>query len=521
MNCDWKLPIGTDVTVVLPGAQGAVSGQVVRSDGAVLAVMVRQHAASQARLDPVPARSDETRRCGVTETALPAAAGGAASNEKDAAPGGPSGAALFGTATTSHILSDSKAIPFAAVRDGRLAFANPAFMSLFRADRDLTGLALPDLLALESREALDKLLADSDAALVTFQGRAIRLDGASFEVELFLARETRGGVSTMCVLAKDGTRHRNADKHLSYLAFTDVLTGLPNRALLMDRLRDAIVKARTETSVLAVLMADLDGFKTVNDTFGHQAGDIVLQTVAQRYLECVHGTDTLARLGGDEFCVLLPVIDDISEAEAVAARVVAATSRPIPIDSQEVRVGVSIGIALFPEHGSTGDAMLGAADAALYDAKRGGRNRYAVASVAYCLKAVSLPLVKWSAGYDVGVAMIDKQHRQLAEHINDLAASLGRGDDQAIISDKLATALAYTRHHFESEERLMNKIDYKDAAAHRGMHAQLLDELQGFSAEWDTRSLSLTARFLQEWLLRHVETADRDLAAALISRGIA
>jgi diguanylate cyclase (GGDEF)-like protein/hemerythrin-like metal-binding protein len=295
-----------------------------------------------------------------------------------------------------------------------------------------------------------------------------------------------------------------------------VLTGLPNRALLMDRLRDAVVKARTETSNLAVLVADLDGFKTINDTFGHQIGDIVLQATAQRFLECVRDTDTLARLGGDEFCVLLPTINDVREAEMVATRFVEATRQPIAIDGQDLRVGVSVGIALFPDHGSTGDAMLAAADAALYDAKRGGRNRHAVASVPCSFKTVSLPLITWTAAHDVGVRMIDKQHRQLAEHINDLAASLRRGDDPAAISQKLETALSYTRHHFESEERLMDKFGFKDAAA----HAQLLDDLQSFSAGWDIRSLSLTARFLQEWLLHHVETADRALAIMLTSRGI-
>jgi hemerythrin-like metal-binding protein len=116
--------------------------------------------------------------------------------------------------------------------------------------------------------------------------------------------------------------------------------------------------------------------------------------------------------------------------------------------------------------------------------------------------------------------MIDKQHRQLAEHINDLAASLRCGDDRAAVSQKLETALSYTRQHFESEERLMDKFDFKDAAAHRKIHAQLLEYLQGFSAGWDMRSLSLTARFLQEWLLHHVETADRDLASMLASQGV-
>jgi len=172
VNCDWELPKGADVTVVLPGAQGVVPGHVVRSDGGMLAVMFQQDAESLAQLDRVLAWFDDTSRGGLTETVLAPTADGAYPNDMDAAVDKPPGAAAFGTATTSGILTDSKAIPFAEVRDGRFAFANPAFLSLFRADKDITGMSLPDLLATESRAAVDKLLADPEDTLVTFHGRA-------------------------------------------------------------------------------------------------------------------------------------------------------------------------------------------------------------------------------------------------------------------------------------------------------------------------------------------------------------
>lgn len=172
VNCDWELPKGADVTVVLPGAQGVVPGHVVRSDGGMLAVMFQQDAESLAQLDRVLAWFDDTSRGGLTETVLAATADCAYPNDMGAAVDGPPGAVAFGTATTSGILTDSKAIPFAEVRDGRFAFANPAFLSLFRADKDITGMSLPDLLATESRAAVDKLLADPEDTLVTFHGRA-------------------------------------------------------------------------------------------------------------------------------------------------------------------------------------------------------------------------------------------------------------------------------------------------------------------------------------------------------------
>jgi hemerythrin len=181
---------------------------------------------------------------------------------------------------------------------------------------------------------------------------------------------------------------------------------------------------------------------------------------------------------------------------------------------------VSVGIALFPDHGSTGDAMVAASDAALYEAKKGGRNRYVLASAVVSPATFSLPLISWTSAHDVGVAMMDQQHRQLADHLNDLAASLRRGDDPAAISDKLAATFSYARHHFESEEHLMDRHGFKDAATHREIHGHLLDDLRSFSVGCDTRSLSLTTRFLQEWLLRHMDSADRELARALRAQGV-
>ena len=426
----------------------------------------------------------------------------------------------IGPATVSRMLTDSRAIPVAVVREGRLVFANPAFLTLFHASAGIIGMAVTELIASQGQAAMRRLLSDPAETPVTFRERAIRLDGSSFDVELLLAREMLDGVPMLCVFAEDVTWRRFSERHLSDLAFTDMLTGLPNRALLLDRLRDAVVEARGRHSSLAVFMADLDGLKRTNDSFGHQAGDVVLQVTAQRFLGCIRDRDTLARLGGDEFCFVLPRVKDHTEAEMVAARLVQAARQPIPVNGEDVRIGTSVGIALFPSHGATGDALIAAADAALYEAKKGGRNRFALATVPGSLTIVSLPLITWTAAHDVGITMIDRQHRQLAEYVNDFAASLRRGDDPGTILDKLAATTSFTRHHFQSEERLMDEYGYAEAAAHREAHAQLLDDLGSFSAGCDTRSLSLTTRFLQEWLLRHVDGADRRLAEVLKSHGV-
>jgi diguanylate cyclase (GGDEF)-like protein/hemerythrin-like metal-binding protein len=263
-------------------------------------------------------------------------------------------------------------------------------------------------------------------------------------------------------------------------------------------------------------MADLDGLKRTNDTLGHQAGDALLQVMAERFLDCIRDSDTVARLGGDEFCILMNEISNGGDAEAIAARIVNAARQPVAVAGQELRVGVSVGIALFPDHGATGNALIAAADAALYEAKRGGRNRYAWAScLASASETYSLPLIKWTEAYEVGVAMIDEQHRKLAEHINELVLSLHRGDPPPTMADKLASTIAYTQFHFASEEHLMVECMFAGAAAHREAHAHLLDDLRNFPIVQDARSLSLTARFLREWLLRHIATMDRALARAI------
>ena len=217
---------------------------------------------------------------------------------------------------------------------------------------------------------------------------------------------------------------------------------------------------------------------------------------------------------------MLPRVSHERDAEMVAARLVEAARQPILINGQEICVGVSVGIALFPKSGTTLDEMIAAADAALYQAKRGGRNRFVLASAQGPCPVASSPLIMWTSANDLGIAIMDKQHRQLADHLNDLAAALRRGDDPSIISNMLTTMFSCTRHHFECEERLMDEFRFAGATAHRESHARLLDDLENFSARCDTRSLTLTTRFLQEWLLRHIDSADRGLAVALKSHGI-
>lgn len=164
-------------------------------------------------------------------------------------------------------------------------------------------------------------------------------------------------------------------QRLAHMAQYDQLTQLPNRQLLRDRLKTALARARREQGLLALLFIDLDRFKDVNDTLGHAMGDLLLQAVAQRLLQCVRGSDTVARIGGDEFVVLLEGCQAREHAGMVATKILAAFGPAFDLAGLPVPMQPSIGMALYPEHGEAEDVLLGHADAAMYTAKKDGGNR--------------------------------------------------------------------------------------------------------------------------------------------------
>lgn len=177
----------------------------------------------------------------------------------------------------------------------------------------------------------------------------------------------------------DRTELEVANCKLSTLAHTDSLTGVPNRMLFDDRVRQAIAKAKRDEGRLALMFIDLDRFKPVNDTYGHAVGDRLLQEVAKRMAGCVRESDTVARIGGDEFEVLLPGIEKNDDAMTVANKVRDILAQPFELDGIRLAISSSIGVAIFPEHGSNAIELGKSADDALYRAKDLGRNRVEMA----------------------------------------------------------------------------------------------------------------------------------------------
>ena len=172
------------------------------------------------------------------------------------------------------------------------------------------------------------------------------------------------------------TRLKQTNEQITHLAHFDALTGLPNRILFYDRLNQAIARVRRDKESLAVLFLDLDGFKVINDMFGHDVGDALLREAAKRLLACVRESDTVARMGGDEFTVILGNARTLSGSDRVVGSIVEAIARPFVLNGKDCSVSVSIGIALYPEHGETAEQLVKISDAAMYLAKQSGKNCY-------------------------------------------------------------------------------------------------------------------------------------------------
>jgi two-component system cell cycle response regulator len=171
---------------------------------------------------------------------------------------------------------------------------------------------------------------------------------------------------------------RNHSKMLESLALKDPLTGLANRRLLAERMSMALDHARRNQSAMAVVYLDLDGFKQVNNTLGHSAGDGLLKMVAERLLATVREEDTVARLGGDEFIMGLWHLSSADDAATVASKVIEVVSQPYDIEGQTVTITASAGIGIYPLHGEDADTLMRSADLALYETKRAGKNAYRV-----------------------------------------------------------------------------------------------------------------------------------------------
>lgn len=185
-----------------------------------------------------------------------------------------------------------------------------------------------------------------------------------------------GDVINYVGVSSDITVLKVHESQLEHIAFHDVLTGLPNRALLLDRVNQAMARALRENKLIAFCYLDIDGFKPINDSLGHAAGDRLLIELSKRMLTSVRSSDTVARLGGDEFVIILSDLDNVNEAESMITRVLEAISMPVRVDRESLTVSASAGVSVYPLDDYDADTLMRHADQAMYIAKQQGKNRY-------------------------------------------------------------------------------------------------------------------------------------------------
>lgn len=193
-----------------------------------------------------------------------------------------------------------------------------------------------------------------------------------------VACDEQGRILSYVAVFTDMSRLVQTEKRLVYLAHHDTLTGLPNRLLFQDRLEQSLVQSRRTLAPFSLIFIDLDRFKQINDSLGHEFGDIVLKEVACRLASSVREMDTVARLGGDEFVIIAPGLAGVADLQRVCDKVIEAVGQVIEVDEHQLFVGASLGCACYPDHGQSETELLKHADAAMYRAKAAGGNRFCV-----------------------------------------------------------------------------------------------------------------------------------------------
>ncbi len=246
--------------------------------------------------------------------------------------------------------------------DSRILSCNPAACKLFGLPAD----------ALVSRLFID-LLDISEGESPEIAG--IRADGSRFPAETTFS-DRYDAANTRIIIVRDITERKNSEARLVQLANYDPLTGLPNRTLMRDRLMHAIQRARRNHTMIGLIFLDLDRFKNINDTLGHQLGDALLKQIAERLIRTVRDSDTVARLGGDEFTIIIENVVDIDKLSEIATHLLENVSAAMQLEGRVVSVSTSMGITLYPMDGEDSDRLIKNADTAMYRAKELGRNNY-------------------------------------------------------------------------------------------------------------------------------------------------
>ncbi|MCY4178527.1 MAG: diguanylate cyclase [Endozoicomonadaceae bacterium] len=298
-------------------------------------------------------------------------------------------AALQKTSNTFEQLSEQQALLLnntddgimSIDSDGRITFANPKACKLFSLNEQaLLNESITHLLKDENINHYLSNIQKTDIAYFTTSGshrREITLptdEQTPFELNIVPVLNADTQINGYILSFHDITERKHKEEKLLWQAHHDSLTGLANRMLLKEFLKASLVRNKRKQQHTGLLFLDLDKFKEVNDLLGHETGDMLLNHVADRLKQCVRKSDLIARLGGDEFVIVLDEITQVESVTVIAEKITATLTKPFYIEGRAIDIGISIGIALWPDHASSAESMLKAADQAMYKAKQTGGN---------------------------------------------------------------------------------------------------------------------------------------------------
>jgi diguanylate cyclase (GGDEF)-like protein/PAS domain S-box-containing protein len=276
---------------------------------------------------------------------------------------------ILDSAMDSIILRDS---------EGTIVYANEiAYQSLGYNKEEFIGMNLRQLLVPEEARLIPNRAQDIlKNSTIIFESILTRKDGSQMPIEVKASSIESGGKQFFIAVNRDISQRKEMEEYIKQLAYYDTLTGLPNRALFNDRFALALEHAVRYQHMLALMMMDLDHFKDVNDSLGHEAGDSLLKEVASRLVSCMRKIDTVSRMGGDEFVLLMPQMNREEDVVTLVQRMVETFQQPFTIRNNDLIVTFSLGIALYPHDGNDLDSLVRSADIAMYQVKNRGRHGY-------------------------------------------------------------------------------------------------------------------------------------------------
>ena len=294
----------------------------------------------------------------------------------------------------SRVVNQSSDIVFLTDAGGTIKYVNPAFERVTGYRRaEVVGRSASVLRSGQHDDQFYRRLWRTIIAGGVYRDVIVnrRKDGSLYHEEKTISpiKDETGAITHFVSTGKDVTEERRARAELDHLAYHDPLTQLPNRLLFRDRLEQAVVRAKRQETLVAVMFLDLDNFKQINDSLGHAVGDKLLKTIARRLVRSVRNTDTVARLGGDEFTIIMEGVHHVSQVTRMARKLLEAVAHPLEVDRQQLGVTASLGIVLCPLDSQVVDVLIKNADTAMYHAKEMGKNTFSYYSADMTRKVVS------------------------------------------------------------------------------------------------------------------------------------